>query len=120
MPASRHLKVDEPTIEIGLAPEEWFLIAQEPKGEGGYQTYLRELQSRAEMRDGVIIRFNKRELGDLLFHMMYGWERGRGGFQGRLRKAFGPALQRRLGDLPPSGGRPMTAQRPDGTCEGLA
>lgn len=101
MPASRHLKVDEPTIEIGLTAEEWGPLMHAPKGEGGYQTYLRELQGRAEARDstGVIIVFNKRELGDLLFHMMYGWERGRGGFQGRLRKAFGPALSRRLGDL---------------------
>lgn len=85
-----------PTIRIALHSDQWQHIADPPIGEGGFQTYLRYLQARAQPDDngGVTIRFDKRQLGDLVFHMLYNVASG--GYQGKLRKAFGPALKELL------------------------
>jgi hypothetical protein len=92
--------VKEPLIAILLSAEEWKHISDEPAGNGGFQGYIRGLQERAlPAIGGVTLTFDKEQMGDLLFHLIYGWEGSRGGFQGRLRKAFAAAIIRRIGTV---------------------
>ena len=85
-------------IDLNLFLSEWKQIAEPPVGDGGYQRFLRAMQKRAIIIGTTVsIEFNREQLGDLIFYMMYGWDKGRGGYQGKLRKAFGRVLISRLG-----------------------
>lgn len=87
-------------IRVLLNSFEWHQINKEPSGNGGFQNFIRALRERAEpLSDGVLLRFDREQLGQLVFYMIYGWDKGRGGYQGRLRKAFGRALGEKMGIL---------------------
>jgi hypothetical protein len=71
----------------------------EPSGPGGHQAFHRRLLETANVLDdgSYTWELDDEHLGELIRHFQYGWDKGSGGFQGRLRKAFGSKLAMMLG-----------------------
>jgi len=89
---------DTPRITITLRSWEAKHII-EPAGPGGHQGFQRRLLERMRPKDdgAVEVDFDDLQMGELVRHMSYGHDGSRGGFQGRLRKAFAASLARLLG-----------------------
>lgn len=71
----------------------------DPSGPGGHQAFHRRLLEKMKTLDdgSAEWEFDDAEFGELMRHWQYGWESGSGGFQGRLRKAFGAKISMMLG-----------------------
>lgn len=67
---------------------------KEAVGTGGHQSLHRRLMQ--ELRDGNTVTFTDDQLGELIRYMT---RYGSGGFQGRLRNAFGRSLKDLFGSL---------------------
>ncbi len=89
---------DKPVTVIRILPWQAKHII-EPSGPGGHQAFHRWLLESAKVFDDGSYEwaFDDEQLGELIRHWQYGWASGSGGFQGRLRKAFGSAISRMLG-----------------------
>jgi hypothetical protein len=81
-------------IEFTLTEEEAAAIL-DPHGEGGQQTLHQHLKDALKGGNRTL-SFDDKHLGELIRYMQYGWDKGRGGFQNRLHKAFARSLKERL------------------------
>jgi hypothetical protein len=79
-------------FSFNLTPEEADAI-RGAEGSGGQQTLHRRLVDELDANNGVVT-FDDQELGTLIRYMT---QYGSGGFQDRLREAFGRNLRNLLG-----------------------
>lgn len=78
-------------FEFHLTEEEADEI-RNARGSGGHQSLHRRLTE--ELENGLMVTFDDAELGELIRYMT---QYKGGGFQGRLRAAFGRSLKGQLG-----------------------